>query len=86
MKLATALISLLVIMVIAIIIRRADKVPPETPIIAVRREHRAWIRFSGSLMDARIECYDFAAIEGGEIVAVRTGRKTAAKIVAPVKK
>jgi hypothetical protein len=85
MKIALAFICLAVILAIAAIIRYGSKVPPETMVIAVRKEHRAWVKFRGTLLDARIEQYDYAALEGGGIVRVNTGRKTGAKIVTPKK-
>jgi hypothetical protein len=87
MKIVSALICLLVIMTVAIITRRGAKVPPETMIIGVRKGGRNWVRFRGTLLDARVEAYDFAALESGEIIEVNTGRKTGRKIITmPVKK
>jgi hypothetical protein len=81
MELAIAFVSLAVILAVAAVIRYGSKVPPETMIVGVRKGGHPWIKFHGTLLDARIEQYDFAALENGEIVDVKTGRKTGRKIV-----
>jgi hypothetical protein len=50
-------------------------------IVGVRKGGRPWIKFRGTLLDARVERYDFAALENGAIIDVKTGRKTGRKIV-----
>lgn len=81
MKIAGALICLLVIMVIAVVAKRGVKMPPETIVIGARKGSHPWVKFRGSLLDARVECYDFAALETDDIVDVNTGYKTGRKIV-----
>ena len=81
MKYVCAAIVALAIIAFVQMITRGAKVPPETMIIGVRKGGRNWVRFRGTLLDARVEAYDFAALESGEIIEVNTGRKTGRKII-----
>lgn len=76
---AAILLALMVIAIIGSI--RGSKVAPEMPVIGVRKAGKPWHKHSGSLLDARVECWDYAALETGEIVNVITGYKTGKKII-----
>jgi hypothetical protein len=76
---AAMMLAVLVFAILASI--RGGKVAPETPVIGVRKSGKPWHKHKGSLLDARIECWDYAALETGDIVNVLTGYKTGKKII-----
>ncbi len=78
-----AIAALIVLLFFGLSVRhyKAPPLPPETPLIGVRKHGRAWVKYSGCIRDADLEGWEYGALESREIINVMTGRPIGRRIV-----
>ena len=75
-KILIAIVSVIAVAGILGLIRRIDKITPDTMITHVRKHGKRWETHSGCLRDAQTEGWLWGATKRGEIIDVSTGKRT----------
>lgn len=80
MKLAIAIVALVVFVALVVLTTRKKPITPHTLVKAVRAGGKTWTANNGVLRDAQIEGWKWAALKDGRIVEVATLRDTGRRL------
>ena len=80
MQVLIAIVPIIAVAGILGLIRRADKITPDTMITHVRSGGKTWQKHSGCLRDAQMEGWIWGATKRGEIIEVQTGKRTGRRL------
>ena len=81
MKIISAIIGALIGIGVVAAIKRLRRITPDTMIVKVRSNGKAWTDYSGCLLDAQMEGWRWGVTRRGEIIRIQTGEPTGRRFV-----